>query len=182
MLFKCKCLQPILHQCCLYYCRWIIFYRHPSVHSIAVQFYIDYQMQKSTSSPNCMVKPSQQWKKFITHSDCWNWTFPPNSKAFSTRRRQMSSLAHTWILGISFWQKVSVDAKKQINLTKQKTKQDQVLLFPAPSPEEYVLLNSFFVEEKARQEILEGKKRHFPQFFCPVRVVCWPAKDHSLLR
>lgn len=85
----------------------------------------------------------------------------------------MSSMAQTQLLSCSFGQQVTLEAKKQINLTKQTHCMSQVLLFAAPSPEEYLLLVVCLSrgEEKARQEIL-GEKQHFPQFFCPVRVVC----------
>lgn len=65
-------------------------------------------------------------------------------------------MAQTQLLSCLFGQQVTLEAKKQINLTKQTHCMSQVLLFTAPSPEGYLLLVVCFSrgEEKARQEIL----------------------------
>lgn len=100
---------------------------------------------------------------------------PQHQNQLPTQSGQMSSMAQTQLLSCSFGRQVTLEAKKQINLTKQTHCRSQVLLFAAPSPEEYLLLVVCLSwgEEKARQEIL-GEKQHFPQFFLL-------SVDHSLL-
>lgn len=127
-----------------------------------------------------MVKLSHNGRKFITHAGKKCKVSPNKATTYSMEANTLHGTDSVTKLPI--WRQVTLEAKKQINLTKQTHCNEPSAAFCCPKPRGIPLLSSLCHQRRGKGKAGNSQgKQHFPQFSGPLRVVCWPAKDHSLL-